>query len=56
MTFDYNWGSLVGTLPLVLITGIINPTFAGLSLETNYGKTRAESHDAIVIVDKKDDS
>jgi hypothetical protein len=56
MTFDYNWESLVGTLPLVLITGIPSLTFTELPLEPFCGKTRVENHDVVVIVDKKDDS
>ena len=53
MTFDYNWGSLVGTQPLVLIKEITNPTFARKSLEIICGKTRLENPDAIVFVEER---
>ena len=56
MTFNYNWGSLVGTLPLVLNTGITNPFFADQSLDVICENARAESPDTSVLVDKKDDS
>jgi len=56
MTFNYNWGSLVGTLPLVLNTGITNPFFADQSLDVICGNARAESPDTSVLVDKKDGS
>ena len=49
MTFDYNWGSLVGTLPLVLITGIDNPVFGGASLDIICKNARLQSHVVNVI-------
>jgi hypothetical protein len=56
MTFDYTWGSLVGTISLVLITGITNPVFVDASLDIICGNTRSESYDVNVIIDKKDGS
>ena len=53
MTFDYNWRSLVRTLPLVLITGITNRIFPCASFDIISGTTRDESHDVYVIVEKK---
>jgi hypothetical protein len=46
----------VGTISLVLITGITNPVFVDASLDIICGNTRSESYDVNVIIDKKDGS